>query len=339
MNRISRILRKNISPYHLLLIGIVSFLFTGCTSPKKASGYSSLQNDYNDRHLLLRDEGMSQLSYQDLANPDKNWYVPVPPGRDMQLVGNGRVLIGTGSGYEEREIATGKKLFELTSFPETVAARRLRNGNTLLTGVNWQGKKGIVLVEVDASGAIKNSVTYPGFDYVRLVRETPSGNFLITSNTVVFEGNKSGEIVWRANITGVKNPHTWQALRLANGQTLVSAGYSKDFQIFSADGKLLDSITGPAEVKPNFYSGYQILSNGNYIVTNWEGHGPKWGAVGTQLLEYTPKGELAWKWQQDATKFSSLQAVLVLDGLDLNLLHIEDKNGMLAPVKIANIKN
>jgi len=30
---------------------------------------------------LLRDEGKSQLSYIDIANPDKNWYVPVPAGR------------------------------------------------------------------------------------------------------------------------------------------------------------------------------------------------------------------------------------------------------------------
>ena len=156
---------------------------------------------------------------------------------------------------------------------------------------------------------------------------------------MVFEGNKSGEILWRADITGVTNPHTWQALRLANGQTLVSAGYSKDFQIFSADGKLVDTITGSAEVKPNFYAGFQVLANGNYIVTNWEGHGAGNGAIGTQVLEYTPKGRLVWKWQQDAVKFSSLQAIIVLDGLDIHLLHIEDKNGMLAPVKNTDRKN
>lgn len=338
MKSIKKMLKKIISQYYLLLIAIVPFAGSDCSSQKSIRNTPS-ENNYNTRHFLLRDEGLSQLSYIDLANPDKNWYVPVPPGRDMQLVGNGRVLIGTGTGYEEREIASGKKIFELNSFPETVAARRLRNGNTLLTGVNWQGKKGIILVEVDSSGAIKNSITYPGFEYVRLVRETPSGNFLVTSNNVVFEGNDSGVIVWKANITGAANPHSWQALRLANGQTLVSAGFSKKFQLFSKDGKLVDTISGPAEVKPNFYAGFQILPNGNYIVTNWEGHGPKNGAIGTQVLEYTPKGQLVWKWQQDVAKFSSLQAIIVLDGFDLNLMYIEDKDGMLAPVKIANIKN
>ena len=90
----------------------------------------------------------------------------------------------------------------------------------------------------------------------------------------------------------------------------------------------------PAEVKPNFYAGLQILPNGNYVVINWEGHGKDHGTVGTQLLEYTPQGKLAWSWQQDAAHFSSLHAVIILDGLDTNQLHIEDGNGVLKPVKV-----
>jgi hypothetical protein len=275
---------------------------------------------------------MSQLCYIDLAKASANWYLPVPPGRDMQIVGKGRVLIGTGTGYEEREITTGKKVYELTSFTGTLAARRLRNGNTLLTGVNWQGKQGIVLVEVNGAGAVQRLITYPGFDYVRLVRETATGNFLITADNTVFEGTSSGAIVWQVKITGADKVHTWQALRLADGKTIVSTGFAKNFQIFSTDGKLLDTISGPSQVHPYFYAGFQILANGNYVVTNWQGHGPKFGSSGTQLLEYTPAGKLAWSWQQDSTKFSSLQGVIVLDGLDLNSLLVEDASGKLTSV-------
>ena len=333
MNSMQRIFKKNILQHLFLLLCIVSLLVDSCSSQKSISSSMQVQSNYNTRRLLLRDEGKSQLSYVDIAAPDKNWYVAVPAGRDMQLVGNGRVLIGTGTGYEEREIATGKKLFELTTFTGTVAARRLRNGNTLLSGVNWQGKKGIVLVEVNATGTVLRTINYTAFDYVRLVRETPSGNFLITSNKTVFEGNDAGAVVWQAKIISAVDAHCWQALRLANGQTIVSGGFSKNFQLFAADGKITDSISGPAEVHPYFYAGFQILSNGNYVVCNWQGHGPANGGSGTQILEYTPAGKLAWKWQQDAAKFSSIQGVIVLDGLDLNSLHIEDKNGMLAPVK------
>ncbi len=304
-------------------------IFTNCATHRTAGTQAT---DYKARKLLLRDEGLSQLSYIDIANPNANWFVAVPAGRDIQLVGSGRVLIGTGNGYEEREIATGNKVHELTSLPGTVTARRLPNGNTLMAGINLQGKQGIVLVEVDKSGNIQRTVAYAGFDYVRLVRETVSGTFLITADEIVFEGNAKGDIIWKATVTGLPKPHAWQALRLGNGQTVVSSGYAKNLQIFSADGNLLDTITGPAEVHPNFYAGFQILGNGNYVVTNWQGHGPKFGASGTQLLEYTPKGELVWSWKQDPAKFSSLQGVVVLDGLDVNRLHVEDSNGRLAPV-------
>jgi len=293
---------------------------------------------YTHHRLLLRDEGISQLAYLDLGNPAANWYAPIPTGRDMQLVGNGRVLVGTGSGYEEHEIASGKKLYEVATFPGTLAARRLRNGNTLLTGVNWQAKKGIVLVEIDSTGAIQHLTNYEGFDYVRLVRETSGGNFLVTANNIIFEGDRNGSIVWKAVIGDAEKTHAWQALRLANGQTIVSTGYAKNLSLFSADGKLLDTITGPAEVNSNFYAGFQILPNGNYIIANWQGHGPKRGASGIQVIEYTPQGKLAWSWKQDSTKFSSLHSVIVLDDLNLNTPYAEDANGKLAPMKTGNKK-
>lgn len=281
------------------------------------------------RRLLLRDEGLSQLAFLDLADASSNWYLPIPTGRDLQLVGRGRVMLGTGNGYEEREIATGKKVYELTTYPGTISARRLRNGNTLLAGVNWQSKQGILLVEVDSNGITKRLIAYPNFPYVRLIRETATGSLLITADDVVFEGNADGSIIWQAKIAGRDKPHAWQALRLANGQTIVSTGYAANLQLFSADGKLLDTISGPATVKPNFYAGYQILSTGNYLVINWQGHGPNFGGSGTQLLEYSKAGKLVWSWQQDAAHFSSLHAVILLDGLELDRLHVEDLNGML----------
>lgn len=314
----------------IICVLCVSAVLISCASQRAVNRPES---QYAERRLLLRDEGLSQLSCVNLADSNANWHVPVPAGRDMQLVGSGRVLIGTGTGYEEREITTGKKVYELTSFPGTLSARRLRNGNTLLAGVNWQGKQGIVLAEVDKNNRIARLIAYPGFDYVRLIRETVTGTFLVTADEIVFEGNTNGNIIWQVTVTGLPKPHAWQALRLGNGQTVVSTGYAKNFQIFTADRKLIDSITGPAEVHPNFFAGFQILANGNYVVTNWQGHGPSFGASGTQVLEYTPAGKLVWSWKQDAKKFSSLQGIIVLDGLDVSFLHTEDANGRLVAVR------
>jgi hypothetical protein len=303
------------------LLSLLLFIYV-CTSAQ--------QKEYaSDRKLILRDEGLSELSFVDITNPKANWYKSVPPGRDLQLVGNNRVLIGTGSGYEERDISTGNKVFELTSFDGTIAARRLRNGNTLLVGLNWQSKDGIVLLEVTQQGIVKSTIVYPGFTYVRLVRETSQGTFLITANNIVFEGNAKGTIIWQAKIEGPEKTNAWQAVRVANGNTVVSSGYGGNIQIFGTTGSPVTSIAGPEFVHPNFYAGFQILKSGNFVVTNWQGHGPDFGGSGVQLLEYTPAGELVWSWKQDAEKYSSLQGVIVLDGLDTNLLHVENEKGVL----------
>ena len=311
----------------ICLIALVGCSLQSCDTVHKASSSA------NSRKLLLRDEGLSQLSYVDLAKSDKNWYVPVPAGRDIQLVGNGRVLIGTGTGYEEREISTGNKVAEVTLFPGTQTARRLRNGNTLLAGANWQEKKGIVLIEVNKEGLVQKMLVYPGHSYVRCIRQTASGNLLVTADELVFESDPTGKIVWQATVTGLPKPHAWQALRLANGKTVVSGGYAKNFQVFSPSGQQEAIITGPADVNPNFFAGFQIMKSGNYVVTNWQGHGPKFGAIGNQILEYNPKGELVWSWKQDPEKFSSLQGIIVLDGLDTKYLHVEDDKGVLSAVK------
>lgn len=315
-----------------VLILFASFLIASCSS-----NILNRNQRADARKLLLRDEGLSQLSYVDLASPDKSWFVPVPVGRDMQLVGNGRVLIGTSDGYQEHTISNGEKVFEIKAFPGTQTARRLRNGNTLLAGANWQGKEGIVLVQVGNSGQVSQILSFPGFSYVRCIRETVSGNLLVTADDLIFEADLSGKIVWRAKVSGPPvKPHVWQAVRLGNGNTVASSGYAKNFQVFDAEGKQISVFSGPEEVKPNFYAGFQVLSNGNYVVTNWQGHGPNFGSSGSQVLEYSPSGDLVWQWKQDPKKFSSLQGIIVLDGLDLSRLHVEDKNGVLKPVTAKN---
>jgi hypothetical protein len=121
-------------------------------------------------------------------------------------------------------------------------------------------------------------------------------------------------------------------LRLPNGDTVVGTGYGAALRIFAPDGSVRLDITGPSSVTPKFYCDFQILPNGNYVVINWQGHGANMGNTGQQLLEYSPTGSLEWSWQQDPAHFSSLQGVIVLDGLDTNKLHVEDTTGQLVPV-------
>jgi hypothetical protein len=285
--------------------------------------------------LLLRDEAQSMVSYVEVGNPAAGWHVTVPYGRDLQLVGNGRFLIGTDSGYEERSLAGGAAVVQQTSFSGTLSAHRLRNGHTILAGVNWQGSAGVVLVEVDSGGAVQQTIAFPGFSFVRLIRQTASGTFLVTVDDAVIEADASGQILWRADIPRVNQTasHVWQALRLPSGDTAVSTGYAASIEIFAADGSLTRTITGPPDVTPNQFVGFQILSSGNFVVANWLGHSGE--VMGVQLLEYDPSGTLVWSYRPDpATESLSLHHMIVLDGLDPSQLYVDDTTGVLMPVPV-----
>ncbi len=87
----------------------------------------------------------------------------------------------------------------------------------------------------------------------------------------------------------------------------------------------------PEKVRPFFYAMFQLLPNGHVVLANWQGHGPGFGGSGVQLLEFDPAGELVWTWSK-AELISSLQGVLVLDGLDTGKLH-DERGGVMGELK------
>lgn len=288
--------------------------------------------DPNKHKLLVRDEGNSAVHWVDLEDPTKTWHVTVPKGRELQIIGQNRFLIGTENGYEERSVVDGSVVNEVATFAGTIGALRLRNGNTLLTGTDWLGESGIVLIEVDSTGAQKNRIVYPEYNYARLVRPTPAGTYLITSDITILEGNAAGKIIWKSTVKDSTECHSWKALRLPNGETAVTTGYEASIQFFGPDQAFLRRIKAPTEATPFFFSDFQILSNGNYLVANWQDHGTGHGESGLQVIELKTDGSLAWSWKQDASFVSSIQAVILLDGMDLGKLYVEDTTGQLVAV-------
>jgi hypothetical protein len=316
--------------------------------------------DRTRRKMLLRDEGASNLAYIDVGSAANSWIVPLAReqatgirGRDIQLVGNCRVMLGTDAGYEEYDIRTGERVTGTVAFVGTLSAQRLRNKNTVLVGVGtvdtpFQGSVGIVLVEINAIGSVVDQIVYSG-TYAGLARPTPTGTFLVANNTRVFEGDAAGNILattFTVATAQVTQPHAWKALRAVNGsgnsETVVAAGYLGNLIVFNATGTVLRRITGgnatisggAAAVNPYFFADVRILANGNYLVANLAAQGPGHFTDLIPILEYTPAGALAWYWGDPAyaARLSSIQGVIALDGLDPSKLHVEDTNGQLVPV-------
>jgi hypothetical protein len=193
---------------------------------------------------------------------------------------------------------------------------------------------------------------YPG-TYTRLVRQTPTGTFLVTNNTRVIEGDTTNSVsatTFDANkVTNctVTSPHIWKALRVPTTtagvtEVAVATGYCASLAFFREDGSFRARVTGgtasiaggATAVNPRFFAGFQRLSNGNFLVANWSAHGAGHFAEVIPILEYTPDGALAWYWGDPAYKdaLSGIQGVIVLDGLDPTKLHVEDTNGQLVSV-------
>jgi hypothetical protein len=285
------------------------------------------------RHEFLAiDEGLARLLHVDENDASKDWSVPIghPQARDMQLVGNGRVLIGHHQGWSEFEIATGRVLFEFSGYEGVTAARRQANGHTVLAGVDIAGATGVVILELDEKNQEIHRAIYSG-DYVRLIRQTGQGTFLMSCNDRIREGDHHGNYLREYPVEGFY--HAWKSLRLPNGNLIISAGYGAFMVELNSAGEIVRKFGGkdqvPAEVNPFFYAMFQILPNDHIVLANWQGHGEGFGESGVQLLEFDTAGEIVWSWS-DSSRISSLQGVLVLDGLEVSLLH-DEREGSLRP--------
>gem|GEM_PF-857474 len=293
--------------------------------------------------VLLCDEGNRRILLVDLASPASAiWSTPVNDPtkhgdglRDIQLVGGDRVAASTAKGYVEIDIKTGEIKKEVSEFTGVESMRRLPGGNTIL-GANAEG--GVTLQELDSQDTpvAGRKVTFTNYSQFRMLRRTPQGTFLIGAGNKLAEVNWDKQTVWEMVIPD--GDYVYQGLRLPDENIAVTSGYGAAIVVIDpTTKKVLTTIGGKgqpdaATIVPNFYAGYQILANGHYVVTNWEGHGGGNGGTGVQLLEYDPSGLVVWKWQQDSKLVSSLHHVIVLDGLDTTKLH-DDVNGVLAPVE------
>ena len=190
------------------------------------------------------------------------------------------------------------------------------------------------MIKLDSLNSKIKKTVYPG-TYIRLVRQTKSGTFLCACNDTIKEADTTGTFIWQAYLKAspATNKHMWKVVRLDNGNVFLSAGYAALLAEVNPQGTIVRTIGAapqPAGVNPFFYGMFQILTNGDYVVANWEDHGPGHGNAGIELLEFNSTGTIVWQWNKSSI-ISSLQGVLVLDSLNTSLLY-DDRNGVMTPL-------
>lgn len=288
------------------------------------------------RHrFIVSDEGNNNIAYIDQHDTTNNWTFNVgKTSRSVQLIGDNKLLVGTArGGYHVLDLTTGTETGRLEHDLKSTSAIRLENGNTILA----QEKSGkAIMKEVDTSGAVVRQTEIEGISNLRLTTYSADETFLFGSNKKAVEADWNGDIVWDYQMPDSVNAnHVWKVLRMADGRTVASTGYGKSLVVISAQDEITQIIGGKDQpgkdnIEPNFYAGFHVLENGHFVCTNWQAHGSGHGDEGIQILEYDETGTLVWSYKNPAM-YSSVHNIIILDDLDLSLLHTET-SGYIRPV-------
>jgi len=307
----------------LMLLGLAAGLAAGAAE----TNVPALQHRF-----LAEDESRAELLLVDTAHPEQNWAIKFPERyRDLQLIGHQRVLLNTSLGFREYDLRTHELVREVKDarFAGCFTARRLPDGRTILGG---NRKLGVFFFELGADDKVLRTVEFPTLNTLRTVRQTPRGTLLFgAGGERIVEVDWTGKILRTVTVPGAK--HTYQALEMPGGHWLAATGYGFAIVEIDREGKVVRHWGGapaPAGLWLHFFSGFQVLKNGNLVVCNWTGHGPEDSTKAPQLLEYAPDGRLVGQWH-DAKLAGSLHGIIVLDDLDTNLLN-DDTTGVLGAV-------
>lgn len=267
------------------------------------------------RRLLAIDEGRQQLSLVDTATDTFIWTLDLreyPLARDLHRLDDRRALVGYDRGFFELEIDSGRILDNCARWQDVTAVHRRPDGHTLVAGYNLDGSGGINVLTLDPERKLVHTARRDG-DYVRLMRVTPTGTFLLCCNDHILETTQELQEIRRFAAPGFE--HAWKAERADDGSTLVSAGYGAFMALFDEGGALVQRFGGAAELPPRiapfFYATFQHIPGGGLLVANWQGHGPDNGHKGAQLLEFDAERRLVATWSAPG-RISSLQGILTV---------------------------
>ncbi len=276
--------------------------------------------------FLAVDNGLNHLLLVDEIN-NKGWTINIPAGsRDLQILPGNKILVSHGNGAAEYNLTDGTKGWFTDKLANITTSTRLDNGNTLIGG----NVNGVTLYEILPNGTEKSHLTLSALSDIRLARRLKNGNTLLglAAPHQVVEVDSLGTTVW----TGALTDKGYVGYRLPNGHTIATSGEDCFIYDFSADGKatvIAGGLANHPTDKMLWFSGFEILPNGNFLVANWNGHGME--GKGPHAFEFTPQNKIVWTW--DDAKIASTVT---------NVLNLEETPVMIAPQQskgLASIKS
>ena len=265
-------------------------------------------------NLLFCDNGKDSI-YQLSKSGEITWSYPAPNCQDIWELSNRNILFTYHHGEKGRggvtEITKDKvMIFNYETDGEVHTCQRLENGNTLI-GINNSAS----LIEVDRHGnilkAIRLKTNTKWHSAIRMARKLSNGNYLVCQegDHIVAEYSVNGKLLK----TFLSPGKCFEAIRLKNGNTLVSDGSACSIRELSNKGKVVWQISKNdfPELKMNWLAGIEILPNGNIIACNWLGDG-KFGE-GIPIFEISKEKKILFYYTDNVSTKSISNITLLQD--------------------------
>ena len=217
---------------------------------------------------------------------------------DCTMLSNGNIVFSRQ--YGASEITPGKKIvwdYDAPKGTEVHTAYPIGLDRMLIM---QNGDPAKLLIILKATNKIEKELILPTKDpksthgQFRRVRPTKAGSFLAAHMDLgkVVEYSADGKVLW-----SVDAPSAWAAVRLANGNTLISGNQVGYVREVNPQGQIV------WEINKNDLPGIPLftvqeatrLANGNTLINNWSGGlPPEQIQSAVQLIEVTPDKKVVW---------------------------------------------
>lgn len=261
-----------------------------------------------DQTMYIVRDGKIAWSY---ANPLKGEL------GDCSMLSNGNIVFSRQFGASE--ITPDKKIVwnydappgtEIhTAYPiDDSRVLIMQNGNPAkLLVINKRSNK----MEKELTLPTKSSSAHGQFRHIRV---TSAGTFLVAHLDLgkVAEYDQRGNELW-----SVAAPSAWAAVRLKNGNTLISGNQYGYVREVNHKGETVWEINKDDLPGIPLYTVQEVsrLANGNTLINNWVGSVPttEWSNI-VQLIEVTPDKKVVWA-LRDWTVLGPASSTQLLDEL------------------------
>ena len=234
---------------------------------------------------------------------------------DCTLLSNGNIVFSRQFGASE--ITPDKKIVWNYDGPEGTEIHTAYpiDANRVLIMQNGNPAKLLVLHKVtnrvEKELTLATRVPTSPHGQFRHIRMTPAGTFLVAHMDLgkVVEYGQDGKELW-----SVPAPSAWAAVRLKNGNTLIS-GNQRAYvrEVNPAGGTVWEINKDDLPVPLYTIQEVSRLANGNTLINNWVGSVPlaDWPTV-VQLIEVTPDKKVVWA-LRDWTTLGPASSTQLLD--------------------------